>query len=102
MIVRWAQPGCACEEETDYQNGMDWMRRLKEEWPVKKTINPPPAEECRKDMALAIPRTALTMEVAMVQAAETAQDWLPYPPESAPQVGTRYFFHGLLPLVCYL
>jgi hypothetical protein len=29
-------------EESEYQNGMKWMRRPVEEWPVKKTVNPPP------------------------------------------------------------
>jgi hypothetical protein len=29
-------------EDSDYQNGMEWMRRPEEEWPVKKTVTPPP------------------------------------------------------------
>ncbi len=29
-------------EDSDYQNGIEWMRRPVEEWPVKKTVTPPP------------------------------------------------------------
>jgi hypothetical protein len=32
-------------EESDNQNGTGWMRQPEEEWPVKKAITLPPAEE---------------------------------------------------------
>jgi hypothetical protein len=70
-------------EGSDYQNGIEWMRSPVEEWPVKKTVTPPPVEECRKDMVLAMPRGAATAEVAVVQAVESAS-WPPYPPRPAP------------------
>jgi hypothetical protein len=70
-------------EQSDYQNGMDWIMCLEEEWPGKKTVTPPPAEECRKDMMLAVPVLVPTAEVAMMQAAKALQDLLPYPPLSA-------------------
>ncbi len=53
-----------------------------EEWPVKKTVTPNPAEECRKDMVQAMPKWAATAEVAVVQAVESAS-WLPYPPKAS-------------------
>jgi hypothetical protein len=70
-------------EDSDYQNGMEWMRRLEVEWPVKKMVTPPPVEECRKDMMLAVPREAVTAEVAAVQAVEPAS-WPPYPRRPVP------------------
>jgi hypothetical protein len=53
-------------EQSGYQKEMDWMRCPEKNWPMKKAVTPAPAEECRKDMVLAIPRVALTAEVAMV------------------------------------
>ncbi len=70
-------------EQSDCQKGMDWTRCLEEEWPGKKTVTPPPAEECRKKMMLAVPVVVPTAEVAMMQAAKALQDLLPYLPLSA-------------------
>jgi hypothetical protein len=58
-------------EDSDYQNGMERMRRPVEEWPVKKTAIPP-LEECRKDMVLAVPTRVATAKVTVVQAVEAA------------------------------
>ena len=35
---------------TPYQEGLPWMRESPEAWPTKKTLTPPPPEECKKDM----------------------------------------------------
>ncbi len=69
-------------EESEYQNGMKWMRRPVEEWPVKKTVNPPPMEECSKDMLLAVPRAEATTEAVAVQAVDSAK-WPLYPPRTS-------------------
>jgi Pao retrotransposon peptidase len=37
-------------EDSDYQNGMFWMRLPEEEWPVRKEFSAPPEEERRKDV----------------------------------------------------
>jgi hypothetical protein len=40
-------------EDSPYQMGLPWMYQPVESWPVKKDFNPPPMEECRKDVTQA-------------------------------------------------
>jgi hypothetical protein len=56
---------------------------------------PPPGEECRKDMVLAMPREVATAEVAAVQAVESAS-WPPYPLKASTLAGlTRVYAYVL-------
>jgi hypothetical protein len=65
-------------EDSDYQNGMSWMRAPESEWPVKQTITPPPMEECRKDMMLASTSPPAAAEVAQVSS-KAVGEWPIYP-----------------------
>jgi hypothetical protein len=54
---------------TPYQEGLPWMRKPPEAWPIKKTFMSPPSEECKKD------------KLAMVKAVRIrSQLW--YPPSA--------------------
>jgi hypothetical protein len=80
-------------EQSDYQNGMDWIRGPAEEWLVKKTVTPPPAKQCRKDIGggggCSHPGSS-NGRVAIVRVAEAAQDWSPCPHQaSTPEKLTR-------------
>jgi len=59
-------------EESEYQNGMEWMCRPEREWGWGKYVNvdagPVPAEELRKDMT------------RIAAAAAVEESWPPYPP----------------------
>jgi len=72
MGTRKAVKPAEMGEGSDYQDGMEWMRRPEEEWGWGKYVNvkagPVPAEELRKDMA------------RITAAATVEESWPPYPP----------------------
>jgi hypothetical protein len=69
-------------EDSDYQNGMEWMRRPEEEWPVKKTVTPPPCGGVQEGHDAGHAQGGATAEVAAVQAVKSAS-WPPYPPKAS-------------------
>ena len=40
-------------EESEYQNGMPWMKLPESDWPAKMKITPPPKEEMKKGVVAA-------------------------------------------------